>query len=164
MGGQDVQARAGALAGVARDGDDARDDAFVWPVRVYYEDTDSTGLVYHASYLRFLERARTEWLRSHGFELGEVAERHGVLFTVSRLAIDYVKPATFNDELEVSVEVERIGAASLHLAQAIRRAGGELLCRATVRIACVDDDAMRPSAIPKTMISELKRDRRSITA
>ncbi|MDX1434123.1 MAG: tol-pal system-associated acyl-CoA thioesterase [Gammaproteobacteria bacterium] len=142
----------------------ARDGAFIWPVRVYYEDTDSTGLVYHANYLRFMERARTEWMRSHGFELGEVLERYAVLFTVSRLQVEFQKPASFDDRLEVSVEVERLGAASLNLAQRIWRARAELLCRATVRIACVEAGSIRPCAIPKKLMSELKRDRRSITA
>ena len=165
MSKQGAQAGAGGgLSDASRDEDRARDATFIWPVRVYYEDTDSTGLVYHASFLRFMERARTEWMRSHGFELSQVETQHAVLFTVSRLQIEYLKPASFNDRLEVSVEIERMGAASLSLSQRIWRAERELLCRASVRIACVDAYRMRPCAIPKILLSELQRDRRSITA
>lgn len=149
---------------MARAEEKPRGCAFIWPVRVYYEDTDSTGLVYHANYLRFMERARTEWLRSLGFDLGEVEQQHGILFTVSRVQIEYLKPASFNDRLEVSVEVDRVGAASLLLAQRIWRARGEILCRGAVRIACVDAGGIRPHAIPKILMSELQRDRRSFTA
>lgn len=165
MSERGAEATAGSSSNRAVGSEDrARDGVFVWPVRVYYEDTDSTGLVYHANYLRFMERARTEWMRSHGFELGEIHERYAVLFTVSRLQIEFLKPASFNDRLEISVEVERLGAASLHLAQRIWRARGELLCRGTVRIACVEAGGIRPCAIPKNLMSELQRDRRSITA
>ena len=78
-------------------------EEFNWPVRVYYEDTDSAGIVYHASFLRFMERARTEWLRSLGFDLPVLKNEHEVLFTVSRLRIDYLRPAKFNDMLDVSL-------------------------------------------------------------
>jgi len=134
-------------------------ERFDWPVRVYYEDTDCTGLVYHASYLKFMERARTEWLRHLGYDLNVLQQRHGVLFTVSRLSIDYLKPARFGDELQVELALTRARRASLLLQQRIIRARDEPLCRAEVRIACVDAERMRPRSIPKTLLAELERDR-----
>ena len=127
-------------------------------MRVYYEDTDSAGIVYHASYLRFMERARTEWLRSLGFELPTLRDEHGVLFTVCRLHIDYLRPAQFNDMLDVSLALARFGGASFLLDQKVRRGPGELLCRAEVRIACVDATTLRPRPIPQAVFTELKRD------
>ncbi|NIW86605.1 MAG: tol-pal system-associated acyl-CoA thioesterase [Gammaproteobacteria bacterium] len=133
-------------------------DDFVWPVRVYYEDTDSAGVVYYANYLKFLERARTEWLRSLGFEQDELKRRHNVLFAVSRLTIEYLKPARFNDMLSVGVRMQRRGSVSLTLGQAVRRGPDAVLCRSEVRIACVAADTLRPCAIPTFVVSELKRD------
>ena len=112
-------------------------EEFNWPVRVYYEDTDSSGIVYHASYLRFMERARTEWLRSLGFGLPELRDEQEVLFTVSRLRIDYLQPARFNDMLDVSLRLTRLGGASLLLEQTVCRTSGELLCRAEVRLSLI---------------------------
>ncbi len=133
-------------------------EEFKWPVRVYYEDTDSSGIVYHASYLRFMERTRTEWLRSLGFGLPELSTEHGVLFTVSRLRIDYLRPAHFNDMLEASLRLVRLGGASLLLEQGVCRSSRELLCRAEVRIACVDASTLGPRPIPQVVFMELKRD------
>lgn len=127
-------------------------------MRVYYEDTDCAGIVYHASFLRFMERARTEWLRSHGFDLPDLRIEHGVLFTVSRLRIEYLQPAQFNDLLGVGLELTRFGGASLLLDQNVYRNPRELLCRAEVRIACVDATTMRPRPIPQAVCTELKRD------
>lgn len=127
-------------------------------MRVYYEDTDCAGIVYHASFLRFMERARTEWLRSHGFDLPDLRIEHGVLFTVSRLRIEYLRPAQFNDLLDVGLRLTRFGGASLLLDQNVYRNPRELLCRAEVRIACVDATTMRPRPIPQAVCTELKRD------
>lgn len=134
-------------------------EEFNWPVRVYYEDTDSAGIVYHASFLCFMERARTEWLRHLGYELPELRAEHEALFTVSRMHIDYLRPALFNDMLNVSVALTRIGGASFLLDQQVHRSPEELLCRAEVRIACVDTTTMRPRPIPQAVLTELKRDR-----
>jgi acyl-CoA thioester hydrolase len=134
-------------------------EEFNWPVRVYYEDTDSAGIVYHASYLRFMERARTEWLRSLGFELPELRSEHEALFTVSRLHIDYLLPANFNDMLDVGLRLARFGRVSFLLEQTVCRTPRELLCRAEVRIACVDAKTLRPRPIPQAVCMELKRDR-----
>jgi len=130
---------------------------FVWPVRVYYEDTDSAGVVYYANFLKFMERARTEWLRSLGFEQDVLRARHGVLFAVSRVTVEYLKPACFNDRLAVGVKMLRHGRASLRLAQPVTR-GAELLCRGEVRIGCVGAGDLRPRAIPSFVMSELRRD------
>ncbi len=127
-------------------------------MRVYYEDTDSAGIVYHASYLRFMERARTEWLRNLGFDLPVLRNEHEVLFTVARLHIDYLQPANFNDLLGVSLKLKRLGGASLVLDQNVFRTPRELLCRAEVRIACVDAATLRPRPIPQAVCTELKRD------
>ncbi len=131
---------------------------FQWPVRVYYEDTDSAGMVYYANYLKFMERARTEWLRALGFEQTTLREEHNALFVVSRLKVDYRVPARFNDALTVDVRLLRRGPASLQLGQHIHREPRELLCRGEVRIACLHADSLRPHAIPPPLCTELERD------
>lgn len=139
-----------------------RGSGFALPLRVYYEDTDCSGIVYHAAYLRFMERARTEWLRALGFEHDRLRESHGVMLVVSKLAIDYRRPARLGDALAASVAVARIGRASLLLDQEVRREPGETLCIASVRIACVDTGARRARAIPESLSSELLRDDRPV--
>ena len=120
---------------------------FAWPVRVYYEDTDSGGVVYYANYLRFLERARTEWLRQHGFEQSVLVEQQGIIFVVRRVLVEYLRPARFNDLLEVGVVLAETGRASLVFEQCIT-SGGERLVEARVTVACVQSETFRPVAIP----------------
>jgi acyl-CoA thioester hydrolase len=120
---------------------------FSLPIRVYYEDTDSGGVVYHSNYLNFMERARTEWLRALGFEQDELLREHGVLFAVSTVNLAFHKPARFNELLAVTVALERRGAASLSLKQQVRR-GDAVLASAEVRIACIDAQRFVPVAIP----------------
>lgn len=98
---------------------------FIVSMRVYYEDTDSAGVVYHANYLKFMERARTEWLRSLGIEQDELARDEGVIFAVRSIALDYFKPARFNDLLQISVMITRIGGASISLSQSITKTHAE---------------------------------------
>jgi len=129
---------------------------FKWPVRVYYEDTDLGGVVYYANYLKFMERARTEWLRALGFEQTALVRDHGVVFVVSSLTIDYLKPAAFNDELTVTVELEKLGAVQIMLKQRIAR-GAESLATASVRIACVNTATFRPVRIPSNLSAALGR-------
>jgi acyl-CoA thioester hydrolase len=129
---------------------------FSWPVRVYYEDTDSGGVVYYANYLKFLERARTEWLRALGFEQTAIAREHRAAFVVRALSIQYLKPASFDDELAVSVELEELGAGQIVLAQRIAR-GAEALVTASVRIACVNTASFRPVRIPGSLSDLLRR-------
>ena len=127
---------------------------FTWPVRVYHEDADGSGLVYHANYLRFLERARTEWLRSLGFEQTDLAARHNVAFVVRSLSIEYVKPASFNDELVVTVALVDVKGGQIVLEQRVTR-GGEELAHAGVRIACVNTASFRPVRIPGAVAGAL---------
>ena len=128
---------------------------FRWPVRVYWEDTDAGGIVYHASYLRFMERARTEWLRAEGFGQQRLRDEDGILFTVTRLAIEYRAPARYDDRLQVGVRIARARRASLHLQQAVQHEDGRLLASAEVQVACLDAASMRPRALPPLLRSEL---------
>ncbi|MCG6866053.1 MAG: tol-pal system-associated acyl-CoA thioesterase [Thiogranum sp.] len=129
---------------------------FCWPVRVYYEDTDSGGVVYYANYLKFMERARTEYLRSMGFEQDQLRRDQGILFTVHSLQVDFSLPARFNDALEISAEISDLKRASLAFSQSVRRRGETTpLCSGTVRIACVDAESFRPKPIPEIIRSEL---------
>ena len=120
---------------------------FSIPIRVYYEDTDTGGVVYHSNYLNFMERARTEWLRALGFEQDELLREHGVLFAVSAVSVAFHKPARFNELLTVTVALDRRGAASLTLKQAVHR-GDQVLASGEVRIACLDAQRFAPVAIP----------------
>ncbi|HET9663803.1 MAG TPA: tol-pal system-associated acyl-CoA thioesterase [Burkholderiales bacterium] len=128
-----------------------RAQPFSWPIRVYYEDTDSGGIVYYANYLKFMERARTEWLRALGFTQHDLAARAGVLFVVRSLAIDYVKPSRFDDSLQVSVEPVKVGAGQIMVAQEVRRAA-ETLASAKVLLACVNAATLRPVRIPQAVL------------
>jgi acyl-CoA thioester hydrolase len=122
---------------------------FVFPIRVYYEDTDASGVAYHANYLRWFERGRTEWLRSLGFSQELLREELAVAFTVANLQIDYRRPARLDDLLEVATRVAEVRAASLVFEQVLGPAGGgQLLARASVRVGCVDMADFRPTALP----------------
>ena len=129
---------------------------FSWPVRVYYEDTDAGGVVYHANYLRFMERARSEWLRALGFEQDGLRAQEGILFAVVAARLEFLKPARFNDLLTVGVKLERLGRASLELTQAVLRAPDTLLCRADVRLACLDGASFRPRPMPDALLRGLR--------
>ena len=130
---------------------------FIWQARVYYEDTDSGGVVYYANYLKFLERARTEWLRSFGIQQDTLAQQDGLIFAVRSVQLEYVKPAKFNDLLDISVAISQAGKASLTFDQTVRRAEGEkqLLCAGKVKIACLTADTLRPQAIPEKISREI---------
>lgn len=129
---------------------------FYWPVRVYYEDTDSGGVVYYANYLKFMERARTERLRTLGFEQDQLRQDEGVLFTVHSVQADFKQPARFNDALEVTAEISEQRRASLTFSQEIRRHGESgVLCCGQIRIACVDAHSFKPVPIPEVIRSEL---------
>jgi acyl-CoA thioester hydrolase len=130
-------------------------EPFSWPVRVYYEDTDAAGVVYYANYLRFMERARTEWLAAAGFPLAAFETQHGVMFVVQRCDIEYRLPARLNDALAVTVETVERGAARLLVRQAVRRAG-TLLTDARVTLACVDRQRFRPTRIPAPLVAALE--------
>jgi acyl-CoA thioester hydrolase len=121
---------------------------FRWASRVYWEDTDAGGIVYYGNYLRYLERARTEWLRSLGFSQLQLAEEPGVLFAVVSLNIEYRRPAKLDDELVTTCEPVSEGAATLRFAQRIHR-GADLIVEASVRVACVDARTLRPKRLPE---------------
>jgi len=120
---------------------------FNWPVRVYYEDTDAGGVVFYANYLKFYERARTEMLRAMGFEQDELMAQQNVIFVVRSVQVDYLQPAKFNDFLEVSAGLSLVKSASLIFEQTIMRQE-KILSKATIRIACLDSNTMRPQLIP----------------
>jgi acyl-CoA thioester hydrolase len=124
--------------------------AFRWRTRVYWEDTDAGGVVYHAGYLRFLERARSEWMRAAAIGQDALRQSHGIVFVVRELSIAYDKPARLDDELDSTVCVERVRAASIDFAQTITRvADGATLARAKVRVACIDAAGFMPCRIPR---------------
>ena len=118
--------------------------AFVWPVRVYWEDTDAGGIVYYANFLRFMERARTEWLRALGCDQARMRARHRLQFVVVRTNVEFRRPGRFDDR-----------RASIRLAQRVRNAERELLCQAEVEVGCVDIESFRPRGIPISLKQEL---------
>jgi len=135
-------------------------ETFSWPIRVYYEDTDSGGVVYYANYLRFMERARSEWLRSLGVEQDRLIEQEGVIFAVRHVDVSFLKPARFNDQLEVTAKVMTQGRASLSFEQTITRLDAGVkteLCRGQVKIACLDAQSFRPRPIPEFLQTEISR-------
>lgn len=132
--------------------------AFVWPLRVYYEDTDASGVAYHANYLRWFERARTEWLRSLGFEQARLHDELGVVFTVASLEIRYRRPARLDDEVRVEVRVPLVRHASLQFEQRLLRvADRELLAELGAKVGCVDAAGFRPAAVPEVLRAAMTR-------
>ena len=122
---------------------------FSWPIRVYYEDTDLGGVVYYANYLKFMERARTEWLRAYGFQQDELIRSLDVIFAVKKIDLDYILPARFNDELLVTAKVIESGRASMTLAQEITRQNETgVLCKGKVKIASLKATTFKPCAMP----------------
>ena len=132
---------------------------FRWASRAYWEDTDGGGIVYYANYLRFLERARTEWLRSLGYSQRALAEEPGILFAVVSLNIEYRRPARLDDELLITCEPAVEGAATIRFVQRIYRGAGTalakeaLLVEASVRVACVDARTLRPRRLPDFLVN-----------
>ncbi len=130
-------------------------EGFRWPIRIYWEDTDAGGVVYHGSYLRFLERARTEWLRSIGIDQSRLKMESGIVFVVSSVSVSFRRPARLDDELLATCLLSKRGGASLHFKQVlIRPASGETLLDAEVRAACVNAQNFRPMAIPSGLFAE----------
>jgi acyl-CoA thioester hydrolase len=127
---------------------------FHWPVRVYWEDTDAGGVVYYANYLKFMERARSEWLRALGFEQDVLRDEAGVVFVVRRVEIDYLAPARFNDQLDVSVSLHEAGRASLSVKQELM-CGPTRLAEAVVTLACVDALRFKPVKMPEPILQAL---------
>ncbi len=134
-------------------------NTFEWQVRVYYEDTDAAGVVFYANYLRYMERARTEWLRSLGFEHQSLLSEHGILFAVKKLAIDYIKPAKLDDLLTVSSDYSSRRGASIQFEQKITNQQQELISQAEVKVACLYADTLKPAAVPEALLMEFMHDR-----
>ena len=129
-------------------------NTFLWPVRVYHEDSDTAGIVYHANYLKFMERARTEWLRELGFEQTVLAQQYNIVFVVRTLSIDYLRPARFNDELIVSVELLVARGSLIEIAQTIQR-DAQTIVAANVKLACVNTQSFKPVRIPQAVLEQL---------
>ena len=130
--------------------------AFSWPTRVYWEDTDAGGVVYHAQYLAFLERARTEWLRARGYGQDQLRDSHDLVFAVRAMRIDFRLPARLDDLLQVTVALSECRKASLVIAQRVVREDGTLLVDAEVRVAALRASSFKPVAIPEAMYAELQ--------
>lgn len=126
--------------------------------RVYWEDTDAGGVVYHARYLQFFERARSDWLLALGCPQVDLRRRENRLFAVGRMDTEFLVPARLEDELDVTVGVEQFRAASVHFTQTMNRAGdGSLLARAAVRVVCLTADGFRPARIPPAVLEAMKQ-------
>ena len=122
---------------------------FVWQLRVYWEDTDAGGVVYHSNYLNFFERARTEWLRSIGISQSELSSQHNLVFAIRKMDIDFLAAARLDDELDVSVQSVKIGASRMTFSQEMtRRSDGRNLAKANVTAACLAADSFKPDRIP----------------
>jgi len=133
----------------------SRSKIFALPVRVYFQDTDAGGVVYHASYVNFMERARTEWLRTHGYSNAGLMKEFGVVFVVRSLKLDYLKPALLDDLLNVTAQIKEIGRSRLNLLQSVLR-GDELLTEAEVHLVCVSLQGFKPVSVPEVLRQRLK--------
>jgi acyl-CoA thioester hydrolase len=144
---------------------------FALPVRVYFQDTDAGGVVYHANYLNFMERARTEWLRAHGHSNAGLMKEFGVVFVVRSMKIDYLRPALLDDSLDVTVQIKDIGRSRLTLTQSVRRQhgvaeqsgrepplhGAEVLTEAEVHLVCVSLASFKPASVPDVLRTQLEK-------
>ncbi len=138
---------------------------FSWPVRVYYEDTDSGGVVYYANYLKFMERARTELLRSIGYQQDKLQQESGIIFAVRSANIQYKKPARFNDELNVVTSISSLGKASIHFKQSVFLQASQhddsapaLLAEAEIKIACLHAEKFTPQGIPSSIVEKINQE------
>jgi acyl-CoA thioester hydrolase len=127
---------------------------FTWTIRVYYEDTDTGGIVYYANYLKFFERARTEWLRSAGFGQRALLQEHGLQFVVAGIECEFRQPARLDDLIDIDVRIARAGRASFEFVQTARR-GADVLANARVRVGCIDTQRHAPAAMPAAMVQAL---------
>lgn len=131
---------------------------YFWCVRVYYEDTDAGGVVYYANYLKFMERARTEWLRSLGVEQDNLLQDMNILFVVRSVNVEYKQPARFNDLLHITVEPFDLRPASISFKQAVMKQGEEkdVLAVGKVNVACLSANDFSPQSIPKDLFKDIK--------
>ena len=128
---------------------------FTWPVRVYYEDTDAAGIVYHSNYLKYMERARTEWLRRLGFEQEQLRRGDGIVFVIRELSMRFSSPARFDELLEVRSRIDGSGGASIDFVQTITGPGERVVCEADIRVACLGSSDLKPRRLPDAIASEL---------
>ena len=128
---------------------------FTWTVRVYYEDTDAGGIVFYANYLKFFERARTEWLRAAGVDQQHLIEREGAAFVVKNATIDYHAPARLDDEITLTLTIEKLGRASVQFVQKAYK-GDLLLVEASVKVGCVDIASVRPRSLPGDVADKMR--------
>ena len=131
------------------------DPLYRLPVRVYFQDTDAGGVVYHASYVNFMERARTEWLRTHGYSNAGLMKEFGVVFVVRTLKLDYLRPALLDDLLDVTAQIKEIGRSRLTLLQTVQRRE-ELLAAGEIHLVCVSTGAFKPVSIPEVLRNQWK--------
>ena len=129
--------------------------SFKWRVRIYFEDTDSGGVVYHSNYLKFMERARTEWLRSLHLNQADLKKKDKIMFVVANVNIDYKKAARFNDELDIETSIDKIGASRVDLTQNIMK-NSDLYTSAKVSIACIHSETFKPQRIPKLIKQQME--------
>ena len=132
---------------------------FRWPIQIYWEDTDAGGVVYHSNYLKFFERARSEWLRAKGVAQTDLIREHNVIFVLRGVVIQYLKPARMDDRCEVWLAPDQLGRASLSVIQTLKR-GAESLCRAQVELACVRADNFTPARIPGDLHATFAQEQR----
>ncbi|MBI3479154.1 MAG: tol-pal system-associated acyl-CoA thioesterase [Nitrosomonadales bacterium] len=128
---------------------------FSLPVRVYFQDTDAGGVVYHASYVNFMERARTEWLRAHGYSNAGLMKEFGTVFVVRSLKLDYLRPALLDDLLDVTAQIKDIGRSRISLLQSVCR-NGEVLTEAEIHLVCVSLASFKPVSVPEVLRERLK--------
>lgn len=131
---------------------------FVWPVRVYYEDTDAAGVVYYANYLKFMERARTEWLRALGMEQGELLQCEGVVFVVREVSVSYRMPARYGDALQVVSELVQLRPMRMRFSQRVERGG--VLAEGEIEVVCVNAQTFKPVMLPRRvqqLLEQLER-------
>lgn len=133
----------------------SRHKIFALPVRVYFQDTDAGGVVYHASYVNFMERARTEWLRTHGYSNAGLMKEFGVVFVVRSLKLDYFKPALLDDLLNVTAQIKDIGRSRLALLQSVHR-GDEVLTEGEIHLVCVSVEGFKPVSVPGVLRKRLE--------
>jgi acyl-CoA thioester hydrolase len=135
--------------------DMTKSKVFSLPVRVYFQDTDAGGVVYHANYLNFMERARTEWLRTYGHSNAGLMKEFGMVFVMRSVKLDYLKPALLDDVLDVTAQIKDIGRSRLTLLQTVRR-GDELLTEAEVHLVCVSLESFKPVSVPEILRKQWK--------
>ena len=129
---------------------------FIFPTRVYWEDTDAGGVVYHAQYVAFLERTRTEWLRARGYAQERLRQTHDLVFAVRSMRLDFLRPARLDDLLQVSARIQQCKRVSVVFAQSIER-DGEVLLTAEVKVAALSASGFRPVGLPETLYEEFRR-------